>query len=148
MEKKRVVITGLGVVAANAIGVENYEKALREGKSGIKHWQELDDINLKCQIGGAPDLSSIELGEHLPRLLAEKITNKGILYAMLSGVEAWKDAGLEPNTEQTDYDSGMIFGAGDLSFDSFINRDFPSYPIDRGESRRLGPTRSAQHLPS
>ena len=93
MEKHRVVITGLGVVAANAIGVDNYEKALREGKSGIKHWPELEKINLKCQIGGAPDLASINLGDHLPRLLAEKITNKGVLYAMLSGVEAWRDAG-------------------------------------------------------
>ncbi|WP_436517807.1 beta-ketoacyl-[acyl-carrier-protein] synthase family protein [Ekhidna sp. To15] len=138
MEKHRVVITGLGVVAANAIGVDNYEKALREGKSGIKHWEELDKINLKCQIGGAPDLSSITLGDHLPRLLAEKITNKGVLYAMLAGVEAWKDAGLEPNTEERDLNSGMIFGAGDLSFDSFINRDFPAYPIDNGDSRRLG----------
>lgn len=138
MEKKRVVITGLGVVAANAIGVDNYEKALREGKSGIKHWEELENLNVRCQIGGAPDLDAIELGDHLPRLLAEKITNKGILYGMLSGVEAWKDAGLEINSEETDYNSGMIFGAGDLSFDSFINRDFPSYPIDRGESRKLG----------
>ena len=138
MEKHRVVITGLGVVSANAVGVDNYEKALREGKSGIKHWPELDGINLRCQIGGAPDLSSVNLGDHLPRLLAEKITNKGILYAMLAGVEAWKDAGLEPNTEKTDYNSGMIFGAGDLSFDSFINRDFPAYPIDKGESRKLG----------
>ncbi|MEO1253737.1 MAG: beta-ketoacyl-[acyl-carrier-protein] synthase family protein [Bacteroidota bacterium] len=138
MEKHRVVITGIGVVASNAIGVKNYEKALRKGKSGIKHWEELNKINLKCQIGGAPDLDSIDLGDHLPRLLAEKITNKGILYAMLSGVEAWKDAGLEPSTDTRDYQSGMIFGAGDLSFDSFINRDFPAYPIDNGDSRRLG----------
>ena len=138
MERHRVVITGLGVVAANAIGVDNYEKALREGKSGIKYWEELEKINLKCQIGGTPDLASINLGDHLPRLLAEKITNKGILYAMLSGVEAWKDAGLEFNTDKRDFNSGMIFGAGDLSFDSFINRPFPSYPIDNGESRKLG----------
>ncbi len=138
MEDHRVVITGLGVVSANAIGVENYEKALREGKSGIKYWEELNQLNLKCQIGGAPDLSSINLGDHLPRLLAEKLTNKGILYAMLAGVEAWEDAGLKPNAETRDFNSGMIFGAGDLSFDSFINRDFPAYPIDKGESRRLG----------
>ncbi|SNS60042.1 3-oxoacyl-(acyl-carrier-protein) synthase [Ekhidna lutea] len=138
MEKHRVVITGLGVAAANAIGVDNYEKALREGKSGIKYLEELEKINLKCQIGGAPDLNSVNLGDHLPRMLAEKITNKGILYALLSGVEAWKDAGLEPNTVRTDFDSGMIFGAGDLSFDSFINRDFPAYPIDKGDSRKLG----------
>lgn len=28
-------------------------------------------------------------------------------------------------------------GAGDLSFDSLISAEFPSYPIDRGESRKL-----------
>lgn len=136
--KHRVVITGLGVVTANAIGVDNYEKALREGKSGIKHWEELEKLNFRCQIGGIPDLSSIDLGDYLPRLLAEKITNRGILYAMLSGVEAWKDAGLTPNTEETDFNSGMIIGAGDLSFSSFINREFPAYLIDSGESRKLG----------
>lgn len=138
MKKHRVVITGLGVVTPNAIGVDQYEKALKEGKSGIRHWQELKDINLRCQIGGAPDIDSIVLSDRLPRLLAEKITNKGIIYGMLSGVEAWKDAGLEFNTDETDYNSGMIFGAGDLSFDSFINRPFPAYPIDNGDSRKLG----------
>ncbi len=138
MKKYRVVITGLGVVTANAIGVKNFEKALREGKSSIKHWKELEKINLRCQIGGVPDLNSISLDDYLPRLLARKITNKGIIYALLSGVEAWKDAGLAFNTKTRDYNSGMIFGAGDLSFDSFINREYPAYPIDNGDSRKLG----------
>lgn len=138
MEKKRVVITGIGVVASNGIGAENFEKALRAGTSGIKHWEELDKLNLKCQIGGTPDLDSINLSDHLPRLFAEKMTNKGIIYACLAGLEAWKDAGLEPNEENVDHSAGMIMGAGDLSFDSWINREFPAYPIDRGEGRRLG----------
>ena len=34
--RKRVVVTGMGVAAPNAHGLENYEKALREGKSGIR----------------------------------------------------------------------------------------------------------------
>ena len=138
MEKQRVVITGIGVVASNGIGVENFHQALREGKSGIKKWDELEKLNIKCQIGGVPDLDSINLNDYLPRLFAEKMTNKGIIYACLSGLEAWKDAGLEPNEEETDYNSGLIIGAGDLSFDSWIKREFPAYQIDRGESRRLG----------
>lgn len=138
MKKQRVVITGLGVVASNAIGVENFHQAIREGKSGIQYWEELDKLNLRCQIGGAPDLSSVNLHDHLPRLFAEKITNKGIIYACLAGMEAWKDAGLTPNQDEVDYRSGMIIGAGDLSFDSWLNREFPAYPIDRGDSRRLG----------
>ena len=138
MNKVRVVITGVGVVASNAIGKDAFEKALREGRSGIKKWDELEELNIKCQLGGVPDIDSINLHDFLPRLFAEKMTNKGIIYACLSGLEAWKDAGLKLNEETVDYDSGLIMGAGDLSFDSWINREFPAYQIDRGESRRLG----------
>ncbi len=138
MEKHRVVITGIGVVASNAIGVPDFLEAIREGKSGIKHWEELEKLNLRSQIGGQPNLSEVNLEEHLPRLLAAKLTNKGIIYACLAGVEAWSDAGLKPSEETTDFGSGLIFGAGDLSFDSWINREMPSYPIDRGESKKLG----------
>ena len=138
MEKQRIVITGIGVVASNAIGTGNFLKALKEGKSGIKRWEELGKLNLKCQLGGVPNLDLINLSDYLPKLFAEKLTNKGIIYACLAGLEAWKDAGLSPNEDEVDYTSGMIMGSGDLSFDSWINREFPAYPIDRGESRRLG----------
>lgn len=36
MDKKRIVITGVGVVAPNGIGKEAFWQALKEGKSGIK----------------------------------------------------------------------------------------------------------------
>ena len=34
MEKKRIVITGIGVVSPIGIGCQNFVNALREGKSG------------------------------------------------------------------------------------------------------------------
>ncbi|MEM9896402.1 MAG: beta-ketoacyl-[acyl-carrier-protein] synthase family protein [Bacteroidota bacterium] len=138
MQKKRVVITGLGVVASNAIGTEAFNKALMEGKSGIKFQPDSEKVNLKCQIGGTPDLSTINLHDYLPRLFADKMTNKGIIYACLAGMEAWKDAGLEISEEDVDYSAGLIMGAGSLGYDSWINREFPAYVIDRGEGRRLG----------
>jgi len=128
----------MGVVASNAIGKDAFLNALKEGKSGIKKWDELERLKIRSQIGGAPNLDSINLHDFLPRLFAEKMTNKGIIYACLAGLEAWKDAGLEPNENEVDYTSGIIMGAGDLSFDSWINREFPAYQIDRGDSRRLG----------
>lgn len=132
------MVTGMGVVSSNAIGIKDFEDALRKGKSGIQHWEELEKLNLRCQIGGAPDLDSIDLNDYLPKLHAQKLTNKGIIYALLAGTEAWKDAGLTPNTDSTDFNSGIMFGAGALSFDSYIGREFPAYPIDKGDSRRLG----------
>jgi len=138
VKKHRIVITGIGVVASNGIGVEQFEQSLRAGKSGIKKWDEMERLNVKCQIGGAPDLDSINLHDHLPRLFAEKMTNKGIIYACLAGLEAWKDAGLEPREKEVDYSSGLIMVAGDLRYDSWMNREFHENAIDRGESRRRG----------
>ena len=66
-----VVITGIGVVTSNAIGVPDYLEALKQGKSGIQHWEELDKLNLRSQIGGQPSLHEINLSDHLPRLLPE-----------------------------------------------------------------------------
>ena len=41
---RRVVITGLGVVAPNATGLEAFHQAIREGKSGIKFDEILLEI--------------------------------------------------------------------------------------------------------
>lgn len=125
------------MVSANATGSQAFASALRLGKSGITFFKELQELNLRCAIGGAPDLESIDLLEQLPPFIATKVSNKGIIYACLSGLEAWKDAGLKPAGDENDFDAGMIMGAGDLSFDSLRNREFPIYPLDRGEIRKI-----------
>ena len=54
MIKHRVVITGMGVVSPNAIGLENFLKAIQKGKSGITFHQKLRDLKFSCCIGGVP----------------------------------------------------------------------------------------------
>ncbi|MFZ9045916.1 MAG: beta-ketoacyl synthase N-terminal-like domain-containing protein, partial [Cyclobacteriaceae bacterium] len=61
MKKHKVVVTGIGVVAPNGVGVDAFESALREGRSGIKFFEEAKELNFRCRIGGQPDLSD----EHL-----------------------------------------------------------------------------------
>jgi len=50
--KRRIVVTGIGVIAPNGIGKENFWNALKEGKSGIKKITSFDPSNLPCQIAG------------------------------------------------------------------------------------------------
>ncbi|HOK56307.1 MAG TPA: beta-ketoacyl synthase N-terminal-like domain-containing protein, partial [bacterium] len=50
--KRRVVITGIGVIAPNGIGKENFWKALTGGKSGIKKITSFDASELPVQIAG------------------------------------------------------------------------------------------------
>ncbi len=55
--KNRVVITGLGVVSPNGVGLEAFTKAIKSGSSGITFHQNLKDKGFSCCIGGIPDIS-------------------------------------------------------------------------------------------
>ncbi len=135
-KKNRVVITGLGVVSPNALGTSDFKSALQEGRSGIQHWEGLKEMNFKSQSGGKPPSTEEYKLENLPEFIARKISNNAVIYACLSGLEAWKDAGLSPNEEKVNPNEGTIIGSGALAMDSFI--DSKIYPIDQGNHRRLG----------
>ena len=49
---QRVVITGLGVVAPNGIGLEEYASALQEGRSGLSHQEAMEEYNFGCTVAG------------------------------------------------------------------------------------------------
>jgi 3-oxoacyl-[acyl-carrier-protein] synthase II len=55
MNKKRIVITGLGVIAPNGIGKEEFWSALNEGRSGIKPIKRFDTSEFKCKTAGEID---------------------------------------------------------------------------------------------
>lgn len=50
--KRRVVITGLGVIAPNGIGKDEFWKSLKEGKSGITRITRFDATTYPCQVAG------------------------------------------------------------------------------------------------
>jgi 3-oxoacyl-[acyl-carrier-protein] synthase II len=52
LEKRRVVITGIGVVAPNGIGVENFWDSLVHGRSGIKPVSRFDVSSYSSKIAG------------------------------------------------------------------------------------------------
>lgn len=52
MNKKRIVITGVGVIAPNGIGKEDFWSALKEGRSGIKPIARFDTSEFKCKQAG------------------------------------------------------------------------------------------------
>ena len=108
MNKKRVVITGLGVVAPNGVGVSNFTKALKNGTSGITFHQELKDLNFSCQIGGIPQISDELKSKYFTDLQLRGFNSSGILYGCIAGIDAWKDAGFNvDNNSPLDYDTGL-----------------------------------------
>lgn len=143
---RRVVITGLGIVAPNGTGLPAFTHAIQNGISGIRHFKELEDLKFSCQIAGKPELSDELISGYLTELELRGFNSTGILYGVIAGMDAWKDAKLPMNTsDEPDWDSGIIFGAGTSGIDKF--RD-SIYKIDDLQVKRLGSTTVAQVMNS
>lgn len=137
MTQHRVVITGMGVVAPNADSVIDFEQALREGRSGIRHYADLADRNFLCQIGGKPKdfeaLRDLYLGED-----NQEYTSDNVCFAAVAALDAWTDAGLpEPDQDgPADWDTGGVVGCGIGDMDTVCTRVVPM--VNSGKVRRMG----------
>lgn len=144
--KKRVVITGLGIVAPNGVGIDDFTNAIKNGISGIKHDAELERLQFSCQIAGKPIISEEIKQQYFSELELRNFNSTGILYGVIAGMEAWKDAGLSiVNNENPDWESGTIFGSGTSGIEKFRES---IYKIDDFQTRRLGSTVVAQTMNS
>ena len=134
----RVVITGMGIVAPNGVGLTEFEKAIKNGVSGIKFDQQLADLQFSCQLSGKPTLSDELIANYFTPLELRNFNSTGILYGVIAGMDAWADAGLTINASETPYwDYGMVFGAGTSGIDRFREA---IYKVDELQVKRLGST--------
>ncbi len=141
---KRVVITGLGVAAPNGVGLDDFRSAIQKGTSGIRFIPELERLKFSCQIAGQPIVSEEKKREYLSDLQLRNFNSSGILYGVMSGMDAWRDAGLESAAE-VDFNTGVIFGTGTSGIDKFRES---IYKVDEFKVRRLGSTVVAQIMNS
>jgi len=143
---RRVVITGLGVVSPNGVGVPAFTHAIKNGISGIRHDTQLQELQFSCQIAGQPQITDELKSEYFTDLELRGFSSTGILYGVIAGIEAWKNAGLHMEAnEEPDWDSGTIFGSGTSGIDKFRES---IYKIDALQTRRLGSTVVAQTMNS
>ena len=141
----RVVVTGLGVVSPNGVGIDEFSQAIEIGKSGIRFFPKLKELNFSCQIGGMPIISEELKRKYFTELQLKNFNSSGILYGVIAGMDAWNHAGLEINKGQPDFDAGTIFGIGTLGVDKYRES---IYLIDAGKTRRLGSTSVQQTMSS
>tara|TARA_B110000093_G_scaffold183326_1_gene233624 strand:- start:3037 stop:4305 length:1269 start_codon:yes stop_codon:yes gene_type:complete len=141
---KRIVITGLGVVSPNGVGLDNFTNAVKNGTSGIEYHETLKELGFSCCIGGIPNVSEELKRNYFTELQLKNFNSSGILYGCMAGMDAWKDAGLSI-TDNTDFESGTIFGAGTSGVEKFREA---IYKLDDKKVRRLGSTVVAQTMAS
>lgn len=144
----RVVITGLGVVAPNAVGITEFEDALRAGKSGIRFQPDMEEMRLACQVAGTPRPDPSLIASTF-RESSLRAMNSSMTYAGLAAVECWRDAGFVFNPNEkgpVDWDTGAILGAGVPGLDTIADRLVPL--TKAGDVRRLGSTMPEQYMAS
>jgi len=146
--EKRVVITGLGVVAPNGVIIPEYLKALKEGISGIRHFPELAKYKFLCEVGGKPPVmaESSQSFENQYNLI--KLRSRGILYGCMAGIEAWQNAGLtfvDPKSTVPDWESGCIFGSNTNGLEAIEQAILLT---DQGNVRKIGGRAAQQAMNS
>ena len=146
--RRRVVVTGAGVIAPNGNGVADFELALRKGLSGIRRHEKMVELGFASCVAGVPqgvdELAASAFDEDLLRAM-----NSSHRYAALASLEAWRDAGLRvpaAGEDSTDWDAGAVIGTGIGGMDTIGERVVPL--TDAGKARRLGSTAVEQVMAS
>ena len=136
---KRVVVTGLGVLSPLGRGVEHNFEQLLAGKSGIKKIEGLDLKDIPVQIAGVVPWGDGEF-EFNPDSVVEpkdqKKLDKFIMYGMAAGLDAIKDSGWEPKTDEDAFRSGVMMGSGIGGLDKIYQS---SLAFEEGGMKKISP---------
>jgi 3-oxoacyl-[acyl-carrier-protein] synthase II len=130
--KRRVVVTGLGVVSPVGIGVQASWSDLIAGKSGITRITKFDTSNFSSQIAG--EVKGFDVSQYLPAKEARRM-DTFIQYGMAAGIEAIRDSGIvvtEENAERIGVSIGS--GIGGLRLIEETNDTY-----DEGGPRKISP---------
>jgi 3-oxoacyl-[acyl-carrier-protein] synthase II len=106
--KRRVVVTGVGVISPLGIGIERSWKGVIEGRSGIREISRFDATGFPVRIAGeVPDFTT----EGYIEKKEVKKMDLFIQYSIAASIMALKDAGLEVTSDNADR-IGVYIGAG------------------------------------
>jgi len=115
MEKRRVVITGLGALTPIGNNINEFWKNAVAGTSGAAPITKFDTSNFKTKF--ACELKEFDAKEHLDRSDI-KCTDLFSQYALVTTGEALRDSGLDLASIDP-YDIGVIWGSGQGGMDYY-----------------------------
>lgn len=132
---RRVVVTGLGVVAPNAIGVPAFLNAIQNGISGIKFIPHYQELNFSCHLAGMPDFKWDSLNSYLSEVTLHGLKGTNIGYGLVAAMDAWADSGMPYDTEEPRWETGCVFGNSIADTEAMKN---VIIRVDNKEARKLG----------
>ncbi len=119
MNKRRVVITGIGAVTPLAANIESSWKKLINSESGIGKITIFDPTESPCKIAGEvkmayegstnPDLFDVN---HYIEPKEQRKMDRFIHFAVAAADQAIADSGWAPQDEEAKYRTGVMIGSG------------------------------------
>jgi 3-oxoacyl-[acyl-carrier-protein] synthase II len=109
---RRVVVTGMGVLACNGKGVAEYWDALKNGRHGIGPITALDVTKHKTKFGGQVNLSNSDLAAALGDPKAARRKDRFVLLALTAAAEAMANSGLDYKNWADPFRVATIVGSG------------------------------------
>jgi 3-oxoacyl-[acyl-carrier-protein] synthase II len=108
VSRRRVVVTGLGMICPLGNNVaESWQRALA-GTPGITRITRFDASRLSSQIAG--EVKGFDLSPYMSAKEARRM-DLFIHYGMAAGLQAWREAGLQVTPENAER-IGINFGSG------------------------------------
>ncbi len=126
MERRRVVVTGLGVASAIGVGEETMWANLLAARGGIGRLQAIDTTDYKVHIGAEVDRPAVTAKL---QKLGRRAIDRALDLALVAGADALEQAGLVGEPPYQEQNVAVIFGTGvgsaqshHTAFTSFFKR--------------------------
>ena len=117
-ERRKVVVTGIGVVSPIGIGKDTFWKNLINGKSGVSRISLFDPSELETQIAG--EVKDFDPLNYMDKTEARR-NDRFTQFVIAASDEAIKDAGID--TEKIDkFRAGVIIGSGIGGLQTLMNQ--------------------------
>lgn len=120
MNKRRVVVTGMGAVTPIGIGVKDYWQGLLEGRNGVDLITHFDASNFDTKF--AAEVKNFNPENYFDKKSVKRL-DPFTQFALVSAQEAIEDS--ELNLDKIDKDrAGVIFGSGIGGMEALQNEHF------------------------
>jgi len=108
VSKRRVVVTGMGMLTPLGVDLESSWQGLTAGTSGIAPIQSFDTTDYSVRFGG--HVPEFDISEYLPPKEARRMDGF-MQFGLVAGIQAMRDSGLEVTDENRDR-IGVAVGSG------------------------------------
>jgi 3-oxoacyl-(acyl-carrier-protein) synthase len=134
---RRVVVTGMGVVSPNGVGLSAFLDAIQNGVSGIKFQPLYEELKFSCQVAGKPDfvLEDLKTKNYISEVVFHGLKGTNIGYGLMAALDAWADSGMGYDTDEPRWETGCIFGNSVSDTEAMKN---VITRVDNKEAKKLG----------